>query len=236
MLLILVVLNLMFWPTYMLGCGKLRRWRQKKKGSKQKTSSKKQQPSLIPVTPHPQQLKTPEDVKPDQTPMRAATGTPGTASVRVAEQQLKKSSVVLPLRPPGDQASQGQQDDAGTNGADKSPEVVQPMPSSAPQPQQQTARENSQENKENGQKEEENKNVEKKAVVKRVPTKDARAEIRKRSVPCKTGKEADKLLDTSVQRMSPENTLRDVPRTMPEYSVNYEKADMDPTLQDAQLL
>uniref|UniRef100_A0A915EJX3 Uncharacterized protein n=1 Tax=Ditylenchus dipsaci TaxID=166011 RepID=A0A915EJX3_9BILA len=83
MLLLLGVLNVVFWPMYLLGCGKIRRWRQKKKESKQKPSTKKQQPSLIPVTPHPQQLKTPEDVKPDQTPMRAGTGTPGTASVRL---------------------------------------------------------------------------------------------------------------------------------------------------------
>uniref|UniRef100_A0A915EL93 Uncharacterized protein n=1 Tax=Ditylenchus dipsaci TaxID=166011 RepID=A0A915EL93_9BILA len=107
------------------------------------------------------------------------------------------------------------------------------MPSSAPQPQQQTARENSQENKENGQKEEENKNVEKKVVVKRVPTKDARAEIRKRSVRAKQAKKRTSfwILQCKGCRLKIHFAI-----TMPEYSVNYEKADMDPTFQDAQLL
>jgi len=73
---------------------------------------------------------------------------------------------------------------------------------------------------------------ERKSRGKRLPMMD----LRKRSVPCKTGREADRIVDTSVQRMSPENTLRDVPRTMPECNMSYGLADIDPIFTDAQLL
>ncbi|KAI1731421.1 hypothetical protein Ddc_00234 [Ditylenchus destructor] len=42
-------------------------------------------------------------------------------------------------------------------------------------------------------------------------------DVRKKSVPCKTGKEAKDYFDLSAQKMSPDNTLRDVAPTMPEW-------------------